>query len=109
MRTEAPFARFSQRITRTYVVLAIVLIALVAGTLSTVSFVLYARGYNDSMDAMVTHVQQRIGFYRTLKQPIEQFGPQIARDESTPRVKISVFGPQHKLIAGDDSDLRLAR
>lgn len=104
MQTKLPFAIFQQRITRTYVVLAIALIALVAGTLSTVSFVLYAKGYNDSLDSMVSHVQTRVAFYRSLKQSIQQFGPEIARDESTPRVKISVFGPQHKLIAGDDSD-----
>lgn len=103
MQTE-PFATFARRITRTYVVLAIVLIALVAGTLSTVSFILYARGYNESSDAMQTHVAQRVAYYRSLGETVQQFGSEISRDEQSPRVRILVYDENHKLIAGQERD-----
>ncbi len=84
--------------------LAVLLIVLVAVSSSIISFVLYATNYNQSMDASRTRLQQRIDFYQSRHQTLEQYGPQLVKDETPSRFRVLVFGPNHKLIAGNTQE-----
>jgi two-component system OmpR family sensor kinase len=98
--TSAPFAQFSRRITQGYVILAVLLILLVAVSSSILTFVLYATNYNQSMDAAIARVHQRIDYYRSQHETLAQFGPQLVKDETPSRFRLLIFDTNHNLIAG---------
>ncbi len=100
MPTSAPFAQFSRRITQGYVILAVLLILLVAGASSALSFVLYATNYNQSMDSAVARVHQRIDYYRSQHETLRQYGPSLVRDETPSRFRLLIFDQNHQVIAG---------
>lgn len=100
MPTSAPFAQFSRRITQGYVVLAVLLIVLVAVSSSIISFVLYATSLNQSMDASRARLEQRVEYYRSQHLTLDQYGPQLIKDETRSRFRVLVFAPDHRLIAG---------
>jgi len=100
VRTSAPFAEFSRRITQGYVILAVLLIVLVATSSSIISFVLYAKNYNQSMDASAARLQQRVDYYRSQHETLKQYAPALVKDEKPSRFRVLVFDPNHKLIAG---------
>lgn len=104
MPTKAPFAQFSHRITQGYVILAVLLIVLVAVSSSIISFVLYAKNYNQAMDASAARLQQRVDYYRSQHESLQQYAPQLVKDETPSRFRVLVFGPNHKLIAGSTEE-----
>jgi two-component system OmpR family sensor kinase len=100
--TSERFTAFSRRITRGYVVLAIALITVVAGASSLLSFVMFASTYNQAMDSATARVEQRLQYYQSRHETLEQYAPQLVRDESHARFRIVVFGDDHKPIAGGE-------
>jgi signal transduction histidine kinase len=100
--TNPRFRAFSQRITRGYVVLAILLIAVVAGASSLLSFVMYASSYNQAMDSAVARVQQRVDYYQSQHQTIAQYAPNLVRDEAHSRFRVLVRDASHRMLAGED-------
>ncbi len=100
MPTKRAFARFANRLTRGYVVLAISLIALVGLTSSILAFVLYAVGYNEALDAQQARVEQRVQYYEAQHLPLAKYAQKLIIDEEHSRSHIVVFGPRHERIAG---------
>lgn len=101
MRTNQPFAEFSRRITQGYVVLAVLLIVLVTLSSSILALVLYATSYNEAMDAAYARIAQRVQYYQSKHETLEQYGPKIAIEKPRSRFRVRVFS-HHKLIAGSD-------
>ncbi len=97
-----PFARFSRRITQGYVVLAIVLIVLMTLSSSLLAFIFFAATYNESMDAAHARLEQRVQYYQSLHETIEQYGPKLVAEQGHSRFKLRVIA-DHKLIAGDET------
>ncbi len=101
MPSERPFRPFAHRITRGYVALAIVLIAVVAGTSSVLAFILYASGLNASVDFAASRVEQRTQFYVSQHQTLAHYAPQLVRDEMHSRIHMNVYDTLHHRIAGN--------
>ncbi len=100
MRTDRAFARFSQRLTRGYVLLALALIALVGLTSSILAFVLYAVNYNQALDSQQARVMQRVQYYESQHVPLAAMAPKIIVDEEHSRSHIVVFDTHHHRLAG---------
>ncbi|HVA26669.1 MAG TPA: HAMP domain-containing sensor histidine kinase [Candidatus Baltobacteraceae bacterium] len=100
MPNSQPFGQFASRLTRGYVVLAVVLIAVVAGASSALAFIGYASSYNLALDSQLVRVQQRVQFYEGQHQTLAHFAPQLVEDEARSRARIVVLNLKHHLIAG---------
>jgi len=98
----APFAQFASRLTRGYVILAVLLIAVVTLASSALAFIGYASSYNQSMDGLQARVQQRVQLYQSQHQTLKQFAPQLIQGEARARARIVVFDTKHNVLAGTD-------
>jgi len=103
--TEPTFRNFARRITRGYVILAVALIALVAGASSAFAIVGYATTYNQSIDAAQARVQQRVGEYAREHLPLKKIANDIVADEPRSRSRLLVLDSQHRTVAGADAAL----
>jgi signal transduction histidine kinase len=107
--TRTRFSTFSRRITVGYVVLAIVLIGVVAGASSVLSFVMYARNYNQSLDSAVARISQRVDYFDSRHEQLPQYAKQLVADEVHSRYRLVVFDAKHDVIAGsNEPDNRFA-
>lgn len=102
MPNSAPFNQFASRLTRGYVILAVLLIAVVALASSAIAFVGYASSYNQSMDGLQARIEQRLQFFESQHQPLATFAPELVKGEARARARIVVFDAKHKVLAGTD-------
>jgi len=100
VRTEAPFVAFARRLTRGYVVLAVVLIALVVGATSTIAFFGYATNLNDAVAESADRASQRTAVLEKQGESLAQIAPQLVGDEPHSRVGVTVFNDAHVRLAG---------
>ncbi len=105
MPTDRPFRNFSGRITRGYVILAVALIALVAGASSAGAIIGYVTTFNQAIDAAQQRVQQRVNDYAAQHLTVAQMAPKIIAEEPTTRSRIYVLDSQHRTIAGASAEL----
>jgi signal transduction histidine kinase len=103
--TEATFRSFSRRITRGYVVLAVALIALVAGASTALAFTGFSSAFNATIDSAQLRVQHTISEYKAQHLTLEQFAPKIIQAEPHSRFRILVLDAQHNTIAGASAQL----
>jgi signal transduction histidine kinase len=99
--TDQLFRAFSRRITRSYVVLAVALIVLVAATSTALAFILYAGTFNFSLDSMQQRYEQRVQYYELQHQTVQQYAKTLYNEETHVRTKIGIYDAQHHLLAGD--------
>jgi two-component system OmpR family sensor kinase len=99
---EQPFGEFARRVTLSYVVLAVALIALVAGTSSALAFILYATTFNYTLDNVQTRVEQRIQYYELKHETPAQYAPQLVKDEPHLRTNIAIYNASRHIVAGSD-------
>ena len=97
------FRTFAQRITRGYVLLAVALIATIAGASSVLAFILYARGLNDSVDFAASRAEQRVQYYTSKHQTLAQYAPELVRDEMRSRIHVNIYDLQRKRLAGNSN------
>ena len=106
MPTERPpFSNFARRITRGYVILAVALIALVAGASSAGAIIGYATTFNQAIDGAQQRVQQRVAEYTSQHLTLTQMASRITAEEPTTRSRILVLDSQHRTIAGASAQL----
>ena len=105
MPTEPTFRNFSRRITRGYVILAVALIALVAGASSAFAIIGYATNFNQSIDSAQARMQQRVHDLAARHETLAQIAPQVLAAEPHSRSRIFVFDSQHRVIAGASAQL----
>jgi two-component system, OmpR family, sensor kinase len=100
-----PFSNFARRITRGYVILAVALIALVAGASSAGAIIGYATTFNQAIDGAQQRVAQRVKDYAAQHETVAQMAPKIIAEEPTTRSRILVLDSQHRTIAGASAQL----
>ncbi len=83
--------------------LAVVLIAAIAGASSVLAFILYATGLNDSVDFAASRAEQRVQFYASKHQSLETYAPELVRDEARSRIHITIFNASHQRLAGNST------
>ncbi|MGA8838853.1 MAG: histidine kinase dimerization/phospho-acceptor domain-containing protein, partial [Candidatus Aquilonibacter sp.] len=105
MPTEATFRNFSRRITRGYVILAVALIALVAGASSAFFIIGFATTFNQSIDAAQARMQARVRDLTAQHLTLAQLAPKVIADEPNAKSRILVLGPQHGVVAGGSAQL----
>ncbi|HTV91955.1 MAG TPA: HAMP domain-containing sensor histidine kinase [Verrucomicrobiae bacterium] len=113
MPTEPTFRNFARRITRGYVILAVALIALVAGASSAFFIVGFASTFNQSIDAAQARMQKRVQDLSAQHLTLAQLAPKVIADEPNSRSRILVLDSQHRVVAGasaqlDDSERAIA-
>ncbi|HEY5256986.1 MAG TPA: HAMP domain-containing sensor histidine kinase [Candidatus Baltobacteraceae bacterium] len=100
MSTDAPFVAFARRLTRGYVVLAVILIAVVVGATSTIAFVGYAGNLNDAVAVAADRATQRAAVLEKQGLPLSKIAPQLTTNERRSRIGVSVFDDAHHRLAG---------
>ncbi|HTU71613.1 MAG TPA: HAMP domain-containing sensor histidine kinase [Candidatus Baltobacteraceae bacterium] len=105
MPTEPTFRNFARRITRGYVILAVALIALVAGASSAFFIVGFATTFNQNIDAAQTRVQQRVNEYAARGESLAQIAPNVLAEEPNAHSRMLVLDSQHRVIAGASAQL----
>ncbi len=113
MPTEPTFRNFARRITRGYVILAVALIALVAGASSAFFIVGFASTFNQSIDAAQARMQKRVQELSAQHLTLAQLAPKVIADEPNSRSRILVLDSQHRVVGGasaqlDDSERAIA-
>jgi signal transduction histidine kinase len=103
--TDASFRTFAQRVTRGYVVLAVALIALVAGASSALAFMGFAGAFNATIDAAQERIGASVQSYQEQHVPLAQYAPKIVAGESHSRFRVYVYDAQHRVIAGASAQL----
>ena len=91
--------------TRGYVVLAVALIALVAGASSALAIIGFATAFNQAIDGAQARVEQRVQVYLGEHETLAQFAPKIIADEPHSRSRILVLDAHHEPIAGASARL----
>lgn len=105
MPTESTFRNFARRITRGYVILAVALIALVAGASSAFFIIGFATTFNQSIDAAQARMQARVRDLTAQHLTLAQLAPKVIADEPNAKSRILVLDPQHGVVAGGTAQL----
>lgn len=105
MPSEPTFRSFARRITRGYVILAVALIALVAGASSALAFTGFAGAFNQTIDSAQARVQQLVQVYQSQHLTLAQFAPKIIEREPYSHFKIVVYDAKRRVIAGASAQL----
>jgi len=105
VQTEPTFRNFARRITRGYVILAVALIALVAGASSAFFIIGFASTFNQSIDAGATRVQERARDLAAQHLTLAQLAPKITAYEPNAKSRILVLDSQHRVVAGGSAQL----
>ena len=105
MSTEPTFSNFSRRITRGYVILAVALIALVAGSSTAFFIISFASSFNQNIDAAQARVQERVHDLATQHLTLKQLAPKVLAAEPSARSRIFILDPQHNVVAGASAQL----
>jgi two-component system, OmpR family, sensor kinase len=103
--TEPTFRYFAQRITRGYVWLAVVLIALVVGASSLNAVLGFAQQFNQNIDAAQARMQTRVQHYAALHQSVQQMAPELLEEEPVSRSRILILDATHGIVAGGSAQL----
>jgi two-component system OmpR family sensor kinase len=99
--SDRPFRSFAQRITRSYVILAVALIVVIVGVSSALAFILYATSFNYALDSMQARYEQRVQYYELQRKTLPQFAKQLYNEEPHVRTKVGIFDKNHHLLAGN--------
>jgi signal transduction histidine kinase len=94
------FARFGQRITRGYVVLACALLLVVVAATSTLAFWLYAGSLNDALASTAQRASDRVKDAEAAHQTLAQAAPQIVKDLGRGRLRVTIDDDGHNVLAG---------
>ncbi|HEX8807155.1 MAG TPA: HAMP domain-containing sensor histidine kinase [Candidatus Aquilonibacter sp.] len=105
MPSEPTFFNFSRRITRGYVILAVLLIALVVGASSAFAIIGFASTFNQSIDAAQARMQERVADLTAQHLTLQQLAPKVLAAEPNSRSRILVLDPQHNIVAGASAQL----
>ncbi len=93
------FAAFRRRLTRSYVLLAVALIALVVVTTSAIAFVLYTGTLDAGIANDAQRAAARAAAYARLNQPLQRYAGALVDEIASRRVGVRVYDTQHRLLA----------
>lgn len=92
MRPNPPFAAFGRRLALGYAVLAVALIAIVAGVATAVAFHFYAGVLDQSVDAAAQKARALSVQYRRQGLTLAQYGPRIVKELDRSQIHVFVHG-----------------
>lgn len=93
------FAPFARRLTRSYVILAVALIALVVATTSLLAFLLYVGTLNEAIAGDAQRVSAQARAHERLREPLRSYAGAITSDIGGSRVTVRVYDENRNLIA----------
>lgn len=93
------FASFGRGLTRSYVWLAVALIALVVVTTSVLAFVLYVGTLDAGIANEAQRAAARAAVYERLNEPLQNYAANLADEVGSRRVSVRVYDLEHRLIA----------
>jgi len=93
------FASFGRGLTRSYVLLAVALIALVVVTTSVLAFVLYVGTLDAGIANEAQRAAARAAVYERLNEPLQNYAANLADEIGSRRVGVRVYDLEHRLIA----------
>ncbi|MGB6599622.1 MAG: HAMP domain-containing sensor histidine kinase [Candidatus Cybelea sp.] len=96
------FAPFARRLTNSYVLLALALIAVVVTATSLLAFFLYVGTLNEAVATDAHRAAQRALSYEGLHEPLRQYAPALAGEIGGSRVSVRVYDEQRNLLVGSD-------
>ncbi len=96
-----PFAPFARRLTRSYVLLAVALIAVVVATTSILAFLLYVGTLDEAVGNDAHRVQERAASYQRQGRPLRDYAAALAAESGGPRVNVRVYDDARQLLAGN--------
>jgi two-component system, OmpR family, sensor kinase len=94
-----PFAPFARRLTRSYVVLAVLLIFIVVATTSALAFIVYVSALNDSTTEVAKRVSDQAAAYEQQRETLTQYAPELVK-ASTHHIGVLVYDNDRHLVAG---------
>ncbi|MGC1757853.1 MAG: HAMP domain-containing sensor histidine kinase [Candidatus Cybelea sp.] len=94
-----PFAGFAKRLTTSYVVLAVALIVLVVATTTILAFILYVGSLNEAIAANAQRAGQKAVTYERLREPLNEYAPELAAEIGGPRIGVRIYDASHRLLA----------
>jgi two-component system OmpR family sensor kinase len=94
------FASFGGRLTRGYVVLALVLIVLVAAISTALAFLLYAGTLNEAVSNAAERASPQAQAAFAKHESLAQAAPQLAHDVGRGRLNVDIFDENRKRLAG---------
>ncbi|MGD1066320.1 MAG: HAMP domain-containing sensor histidine kinase [Vulcanimicrobiaceae bacterium] len=98
--TERPLRSFAARLTVAYVT-ATIAVALVIGGISTlITFTTYASASNEIVTDATRTLERRLAYVTRHHIPFATAAPQMVADLARPRIRVSIYDAQHRLIAG---------
>jgi signal transduction histidine kinase len=97
-----PFAPFARRLTNSYVLLAVALIAVVVAATSLLAFLLYVGALNEAVANDAHRAAQRAHSYEGLHEPLPKYAAALADEIGGPRVSVRVYDNEHNLLATGD-------
>ncbi|HEY1867034.1 MAG TPA: HAMP domain-containing sensor histidine kinase [Candidatus Cybelea sp.] len=93
------FASFGRGLTRSYVLLAVALIALVVATTSVLAFVLYVGTLDANIASEAQRAAARAAAYERLNEPLQNYAANLADEIGSRRVSVRIYDLEHRLIA----------
>jgi signal transduction histidine kinase len=94
-----PFAPFSSRLTRSYVLLAVALILLVVAATSVLAFLLYVGTLNEGIAADAQRITASASAYERAHQPLSAYAPALVRQIGGSRVDVRAYDRDRRLLA----------
>lgn len=94
-----PFAPFARRLTRSYVVLAVLLIVLVVATTSVLAFLLYVGALNESIGVYAQRVSERAEPYQRRHELLNAYAPALVSEIGGTRVHVVAYDDAHRMLA----------
>ena len=95
------FRHLAATLTRTYVLLAVGLIVLVAGTTTALAFFLYLSSSRDVVSVATLRAQQAFARSQASGQTLAQAAPDIVRQVGHGPVRVSIFDSNRRRLAGN--------
>lgn len=93
------FAPFARGLTRSYVLLAVALIALVVLTTSVLAFLLYVGTLNEAIAGDAQRASAQASAHAALHEPLRTYAPSVANEVGGSRVAVRVYDQNRNLIA----------
>ncbi|MBV9334015.1 MAG: HAMP domain-containing histidine kinase [Candidatus Eremiobacteraeota bacterium] len=93
------FAAFGRRLTRSYVLLAVALIALVVVTTSVLAFMLYVGTLDAGIASEAQRAAARAASYAAQNEPPRRYAAALVDEFGSRRVGVRVYDAQHRLLA----------
>lgn len=94
------FAPIARRLTLSYVLVAVALVAVVVAATSALAFAFYAGALGDATGAFAAHAVQRASAFEQQHVPLQRFAASIAPANARGHIRVLIYDDRRRLLAG---------